>query len=601
MKTIFVLLLIVILCSVLQTQEPVSFRSQALGGIISDDLDLVYDPIELRFVEGIHLYTNLSNLTSGQEQLMNNYSDNEFLAGISIGNPFVKNLWTSALVRYKNEHNSMPVMIDQNLDGIIDLDEEGEYRDIYNAFLDTDFNGLYDFRRQIDQKKRNFNLQRSHSVVLNNSLLIDETTLGLQLSFGGGRNENTVASSFIGSGTNGLGQTSSGDPEFALQYDTYVLEDGLHNYNQTESGKYLNWDESSYISLLFSGMRPMTLGSLENAEIRADLSYTRNNNKNNFNDRYTGKAQNFLPDTVEYLDTYSEWETADHMNESKGSVWGIGLGLKQVFNKAEERKNDGFWSVNIGMNIGSNDYSMSNKNSFSSLDAYNDGIDTLLQDQNFEISRVQQTSDAGDESLMDLYASFRLNIPLQDRVYFGTGIFLDFSKTKRTTDWIQNRNYLETYDILDSLNAMDYTRVGKVNYLADRTYETALYTVSVPVGVEYKFSENKKWSIRFGSIFEYWKFIVNDKSQIKKSEPYTVVTTYGNGTENVTVENNISNSTSNHTKDSRSVTTFVYGLGYMPTDNLQIDLLGFLGSTDDNQILDANFFRSLRLSFSLKL
>ena len=32
------------------TQVPISFRSNALGGIIDDDLDLIYDPIELRFV-----------------------------------------------------------------------------------------------------------------------------------------------------------------------------------------------------------------------------------------------------------------------------------------------------------------------------------------------------------------------------------------------------------------------------------------------------------------------------------------------------------------------------------------------------------------------
>ena len=141
------------------TQVPISFRSNALGGIIDDDLDLIYDPIELRFVgrtdtlsgngiydigevysdlgnnvwdvgelyeekngnmwydigepfedlgngiydEGepfedlpiIHkggstrLYTNLSNLTSSQEQLFANSSDNEFLIGISSQNPLI--------------------------------------------------------------------------------------------------------------------------------------------------------------------------------------------------------------------------------------------------------------------------------------------------------------------------------------------------------------------------------------------------------------------------------------------------------------------------------------------------------------------------------
>ena len=57
----------------LEVQRPQSFRSQALGGTVDDDLDLVYDPIELRFVSGIRLYTNLSNLTSYHEEMLNNY------------------------------------------------------------------------------------------------------------------------------------------------------------------------------------------------------------------------------------------------------------------------------------------------------------------------------------------------------------------------------------------------------------------------------------------------------------------------------------------------------------------------------------------------
>jgi hypothetical protein len=277
------------------------------------------------------------------------------------------------------------------------------------------------------------------------------------------------------------------------------------------------------------------------------------------------------------------------------------LGLKKVFDKADERKNDGFWSVFLGMNFGSYDYNMSNKNSFYSLNNYNDGIDTLGQDQDLENSNLRTIADDGSESRMDLYALFRFNVPLQEKVYFGTGLFIDYSKSERTTDYAETMINRQTFDILDTLNAMDYQRIGRGNSLSDRTYETSLYTISIPVGIEYKFTENKKWSLRFGSIFEYWKLIINDKSQIKKSEPYTEVIEYGDGSVAVNLDNNIFASSSSHSKDSRSITTFVYGLGYLPTDNLQIDLLGFLGYMSDNQIIDADFFRSLRLSFSLKL
>ena len=83
-KTILLATIFILgLSTVANTQEPISFRSNALGGIIEDDLDLVYDPIELQFVEGIRLYTNLSNLTSSGERLFGNIADDEFLFGIS--------------------------------------------------------------------------------------------------------------------------------------------------------------------------------------------------------------------------------------------------------------------------------------------------------------------------------------------------------------------------------------------------------------------------------------------------------------------------------------------------------------------------------------
>ena len=50
-KFVFLIFAILFLCICAQAQEPISFRSQALGGIVYDDLDLIYDPIQLRFVD----------------------------------------------------------------------------------------------------------------------------------------------------------------------------------------------------------------------------------------------------------------------------------------------------------------------------------------------------------------------------------------------------------------------------------------------------------------------------------------------------------------------------------------------------------------------
>ena len=46
---------------IVNAQEPISVRSQSLGNVIEDDWDLIYDPIELRFVDGMYFFTNLAD------------------------------------------------------------------------------------------------------------------------------------------------------------------------------------------------------------------------------------------------------------------------------------------------------------------------------------------------------------------------------------------------------------------------------------------------------------------------------------------------------------------------------------------------------------
>lgn len=44
-----------------------------------------------------------------------------------------------------------------------------------------------------------------------------------------------------------------------------------------------------------------------------------------------------------------------------------------------------------------------------------------------------------------------------------------------------------------------------------------------------------------------------------------------------------------------------FGLGFCPADNLQIDLLEFLGGYGyEENLLDADFYKQLRISFTLK-
>ena len=91
---------------------------------------------------------------------------------------------------------------------------------------------------------------------------------------------------------------------------------------------------------------------------------------------------------------------------------------------------------------------------------------------------------------------------------------------------------------------------------------------------------------------------INDAKQITGSEPHVTETEYGDGDIDIDFDDNIYESTSEHTRTTSSSTVFTYGLGYNPMENLQIDVLGFLDY--EASILDAEFYKYLRISLTMK-
>ncbi len=120
----------------------------------------------------------------------------------------------------------------------------------------------------------------------------------------------------------------------------------------------------------------------------------------------------------------------------------------------------------------------------------------------------------------------------------------------------------------------------------------------IPVGIEYKFTENKKWAARFGSIFTYATSTYDYSAHVTSSVPRTTKTEYNSQNTTVTIEPNNFNSSSRKVISSLSQTVFTYGLGYTPTENLQIDVIGFFSINNNVTLLE--YMKSLRLSFVLK-
>ena len=610
MRSINILIIALIMCvGIINAQPiqetiistPVSFRSQALGGVVFDNLDLVYDPIELRFVEGIRIYTNLSNLTSSQEQILNGVSDNEFLLGMSGKSAMVNRLWHSLLVRFQNSRFSNPFFIDRDLDGFGDFEATGQFNDIYTAFIDNNGDGLYDIKRVIEQEKRNFDASKMNQIVFTNSYVTSNWTLGLRLAYGKSASENTIASGEYGTGSGPLIGIHRGDPETNMNFDLFSVEDNFRTFNQNEAGRFLTKDEQQFWTIHLAAMGLYNVAGISNVELRTDLAYHKTTNQLRISDGYTGSFEDFHQDNPQYLDKYSEQESNTGITETDGKGFVLGFSAKRVFAKGLERKDDGFWQVRVGLSRQTLDYRMSSEQTFSSQENFFDGTDTLSTDFNDANQNRYATTDDGTGTNMRYFASGVVNVPLGERVHVGMGLALLSSNLDRTTVFSDEFNSQRNYEELDTLLSNDFQQTSSQKLTADREFEQTDYRITFPVGIEYKFTNNLKWSLRFGSIFTYRKIITNDAKKVTATEPLTVKTEYGDGQSELEISDNVYESTSSHTKNSSSVTTFVYGLGFSPTEHLQIDLLGFLGTTNGLQIWDADFFKSLRLSFSLKL
>jgi hypothetical protein len=595
MKKIFLLTIVltIITNGYSIAQEPLSFRNKALGGIVNDDLDLIYDPIELRFVDSLRLYTNLSNLTSGQEQLFNNYSDNEFLIGASKPNPFYNKHWLAALLRFQKSKYPNPLWIDSDLNGSPDIFGDGELQSEYTEYLDLGTDGLYDLKRAISQQESYVDKNSSYSFILNNSLLLRDFTMGLKLAFGNRGFERDNSSNSLGTGRSMFYGSDPFTPSFNLRVDEFYLDSNYSRLKWSESGDFDTENDNPFFKVMASVMGPV-----QGLELRGDLLLYTINNSTETDDKYLGGYEYFNPNIANYSRKYSENDMYENKNSIEGTGFGFGLSVRRTFDKQSQRKNDGFYFAGVSAAFESFDYKNASAHTFLNSEKVFDGFGGLL-DFEQTIKNDLSTKNNGDGTRSIFTFNGRINVPLVDGIHFGIGGFYTIFSTKVETKYIEDSKRVDNYSRTDNIqNALDYVTTITSNQKADRTMKQLNTYLIVPVGIEYRFTESKSWAIRFGSVFQYGEDVWDDAKQITDSKPTTTRTERGDGSLTVTTSNNRFASTSEHRTDANSRTLFTHGLGWNPTENLQVDVYGFFEMNNKVSLLE--YFKNLRLSFAMK-
>ena len=577
--------------STLSSQSLISYRGLALGSIIDDDLDLIYDPVDLQFVEGLRLYTNLSNATSSEEKVFGNQSDDEFLFGISAEGPLLKFLHHSLLIKFQSSETSNPIQIDSDLNGYDDLFGEGTISSEYNAFFGSDTNGNFDSKQTIDQKKSNLINNNDYSFILNNSIELWILSLGLKLTLGEFEYSSNASSVPLGSQNYILLGVNPFDPTFEKVFKSFLLNPLTTDFILSEYGDFYSNTKASLNRFDISAM--FELGDFE---IRGDASLGIDQNVIEVNDQYNGVYEYFdLDESLE--ESYSEQESYLSLIEEIGSSFGYGGSLRYTFDYQDERKNDGYWKLGVSMELGSYDYDasvisnyISNEFSFNGFNYYDGNID-------LGTNNSTSTSDIGTKSVTQYAVNSKLNLPIGNSIHFGIGANLNHNKMSRQTVYNEViSNSIQSIFTDTSIN--NYTITETYQLLADRQNDITSTIFSLPTGLEYRLGQSNQFAFRFGSIFQLYSQTIDDTKDVTDSDPYTWIKKYSDGEQETNVYDNYFESTEENIKATVSTTVFTYGLGYNPLSNLQIDLVGMFNS--NASFLETEFYRNLQISFTLK-
>ena len=593
MNNLFLMIFLIVLnvTSLIHSQNMVSYRGLSLGNIIADDLDLIYDPIELQFVEGVRVYTNLSNATSGEEKLFGNFSDDQFLFGISAEGPFLNFIHHSFLIKFQKSEIPNSISIDSDLDGYNDSYGTGSLTNEYNAFYDSNGDGIFDLRQINSQNKSDITKNDDYSFILNNSFELWFFSMGVKLSLGDFENSGNTSSVPLGSANSVLLGANMGDPTFEKSLSNFLLDIGENNFVLTENGDFQTINKSNFSRIDVSGM--FEIGDFE---IRGDASFSSDKNVSEINNMYSGQYEYFQNDSIDYEDFYSESDSYLSLTEEGGSTIGYGGSLKYIFNYQDERKNDGFWKIGFSMGLGTFDYDASILSNYLNNESrYN----VSFYDENIEVETDNSTEilDKGTKSITSYALNSSLNIPINDDVHFGIGAIVSHNETSRITLYNEEINNLLVNAFTDT--AMDnYTITENYALVADRNHDVSETKYILPTGLEYRLGQQNQFSLRVGSIFQLASLEIKDTKEIKESDPFTWIKEYSDGTQELYMDDDIYESTSEVSKTTISSTVFTYGFGFNPMNNLQIDLLGVFNS--DGSILDTDFYKSLQISFTLK-
>lgn len=572
MKKVLIISMFVALIVCASAQEINSFRYLSTGGALDGEVEYAFDPIDLQLLKGLRFYSALSNF-SETDQILDNQGTNSLLLGFSSDESFLKNLKSSMLFQYQKEE--LPLSYQYYTNPFAGYSStgygEGEYN--WQSYYDTNGNELYDRYLQVIQKYKMLEYDESMNLFLVLAYPINKKlSLGLKSGYSGMNTGHSYASKDIlyfdsGDPSSEYLETSTTLPEmdptvelwtsmedvkgdFKTEYDLALFHNQLAA--NLKKGK---WDVSGYYSLDILNLKMDTLDKASSWEM--DDGMLRSETMMEQNTRLTD-----IDELINKLNARFRYMLAPADDFTLAGYLSFALGA--------------------GFGAGSMDTETSNAQEMRST--------TLYAKAN---QLIREASD-GNSLIFD--ANARLSLPLNRSTIIGTGIFFALENSD------QEGTYSSVYTARDSVfqswdNQLISTSIRSSRSFGKLENEYKYTSIRVPFGLEYWFTKNMKWALRFGSSFEQTTQI--DKAYYTPTliEPTTTEITYPNGDMEFYMSDNEAMMENTRRKTTASSSNFSYGLCFKPSKNLTIELISMFEDTNAD-FLNASFLRSLKLSFS---
>ncbi|RMH68994.1 MAG: hypothetical protein D6675_14165 [Gemmatimonadetes bacterium] len=524
-----------------------SFRRQATAGLLDDDLDLwlnnspglLANPVGLTYIDGMRVYTNLSNLVSGSEtQFSDNQSENAYLlggsghfifgsGGLLYNTSRFEELLENALGQYGESESIRTIWSDENgdhstydmrtdIEARANARQERSTREMFlgyaNAIMYTRFGLLYKYRTQTEETPRSFSEQQTLTQLVWNQVTTSERQ---------------------------------------SQEELYKTSQDEHLFVASVRQEY-----SSYMR--FGGQIGLGFQSTEQQDYQ-----------------WSEEWQNRAPaDTLLRDHTHASSATDQQMPLSIMDFY-LGVNAQYHWSANQTTWVDLLWKHSSGdVDSDAKIYRSHVSEEWYTLGEF---------DQFTRTTENDSASIKGDLSRDEVTFYTRTVYRFIDRAKFAYGFGV--TTGKETFEQTFNRHVYNTTTVNDGDNEPndgDDSAEEVIAHEIESTKQTTAETVlKLPVAME--FALTKKIDLRLGALHTITTRKETLTRQFELNEPPLQVITYGDGRVVSSIQPEayeVQTGTSEKHNTTMTHTEYTYGAGYHVNTNFQIDLMGFAKLTD---------------------